>query len=41
VYEASVPLVAALPKRESPEYKAALANEQAVILVEMEYLRLR
>lgn len=40
VYEASVPLVAALPNRESPEYKAALANEQAVVLVEMEYLRL-
>lgn len=40
VYEASVPLVAALPNRDSPEYKAALANEQAVVLVEMEYLRL-
>ena len=40
VYEASVPLVAALPNRESPEYRAALANEQAVVLVEMEYLRL-
>ncbi len=40
VYEASVPLVAALPNRESPEYQAALANEQAVVLVEMEYLRL-
>jgi len=40
VYEASVPLVAALPNRESPEYKAALANEQAVVLVEMEYLKL-
>ena len=40
MYEASVPLVAALPNRESPEYKAALANEQAVVLVEMEYLRL-
>lgn len=40
VYEASVPLVAALPNRDSPEYKAALANEQSVILVEMEYLRL-
>lgn len=40
VYEASVPLVAALPNRDSPEYKAALSNEQAVVLVEMEYLRL-
>ncbi len=40
VYEASVPLVAALPNRDSPEYKAALANEQSVVLVEMEYLRL-
>ena len=40
VYEAGVPLVAALPNRESPEYKAALANEQAVVLVEMEYLRI-
>jgi hypothetical protein len=40
VYEASVPVVAALPNRDSPEYKAALANEQAVVLVEMEYLRL-
>jgi hypothetical protein len=40
VYEASVPVVAALPNRESPEYRAALANEQAVVLVEMEYLRL-
>lgn len=40
VYEASVPFVAALPNRDSPEYKAALANEQAVVLVEMEYLRL-
>ncbi|WP_232076838.1 hypothetical protein [Mycobacterium gallinarum] len=40
VYEASVPLVAALPNRDSPEYRAALANEQAVVLVEMEYLRL-
>lgn len=40
VYEASVPLVAALPNRQSPEYQAALANEQAVVLVEMEYLRL-
>ncbi len=39
VYEASVPVVAALPNRDSPEYKAALANEQAVVLVEMEYLR--
>ncbi|MSW64568.1 MAG: hypothetical protein F2825_06720, partial [Actinobacteria bacterium] len=33
VYEASVPLVAALPNRDSPEYKAALANEQSVVLV--------
>jgi hypothetical protein len=40
VYEASVPLVAALPDRDSPDYKAALANEQSVVLVEMEYLRL-
>jgi hypothetical protein len=40
VYEASVPVVAALPNRDSPEYRAALANEQAVVLVEMEYLRL-
>lgn len=40
VYEVSGPIVAALPNRESPEYKAALANEQAVVLVEMEYLRL-
>lgn len=39
VYEASVPVVAALPNRDSPEYKAALANEQAVVLVEMEYLK--
>ncbi|MEN4466832.1 hypothetical protein VXE65_32840 [Mycolicibacterium conceptionense] len=40
VYEASGPVVAALPNRDSPEFKAALANEQAVVLVEMEYLRL-
>ena len=40
VYEASVSLVAALPNRDSPEYKAALASEQSVVLVEMEYLRL-
>lgn len=40
IYETSVPLVATLPDVDSPEYKAALANEQAVVLVELEYLRL-
>lgn len=40
IYEVSVPIVAALPNRDSPEYKAALSHEQAVVMVEIEYLKL-
>lgn len=40
VYEAAVPVVAALPNRDSPEFKAALSHEQAVVMVEIEYLKL-